>query len=88
MFTSCEVAFYKLNIQDASFTNYHHMFESNFKRLYLRWLCEKTILIKCNSTLDESNTTLAERYRNCYKDIESVELFHLKRFTYKNSLAI
>ena len=34
------------------------------------------------------NRTLAERYRNCYKDIESVELFHLKSFTYKNSLAI
>ena len=33
MFTSCEVAFYKLNIYGANFPNYHHMVESNFKSL-------------------------------------------------------
>ena len=52
MFTSCEVAFYKLNISDASFTNYHHMAESNFKGINLRKLCGKAILIKCILTVD------------------------------------
>ena len=46
MFTSCEVAFYKLNIYDVSFTNDHHMAESNFKEINLRKLCEKTIFKK------------------------------------------
>ena len=55
-FTSYEVAFYKLNIYDVNFTNYDHMIESNFKGLNLRKLCEKTILIKCILTLDNSNT--------------------------------
>ena len=56
MFTSCEVAFYKLNIYDANFTNNHHMVQSNFKGINLRKLCEKTISIKCILTLDNSNT--------------------------------
>ena len=56
MLTSCEVVFYKLNIYDANFTNYHHMVESNFKGRNLRKLCEKVILIKCNLTLDNVNT--------------------------------
>ena len=56
MFMSCEVAFYKLNIYDVNFTNYHHMVESNFKGTNLRKLCEKAILIKCILTLDNSNT--------------------------------
>ena len=30
MFTICEAVFNKLNIYDANFTNYHHMFESNY----------------------------------------------------------
>ena len=54
MFTSCEVA--KLNIYNANFANYNHMVESNFKAINLRKLCEKAILIKCNLTLDNSNT--------------------------------
>ena len=56
IFTSCEVVFYKLNIWDANFKNHHHMLKSNFKGLNLRKLCEKTILIKCTLTLDNSNT--------------------------------
>ena len=55
-FTSCEVAFYKFNIYDVNFTNYHHMVESNFKRINLRKLYEKAISIKCILTLDNSNT--------------------------------
>ena len=35
MFTSGKVAFYKLNIEDGNFTNYHHMLESNFKGINL-----------------------------------------------------
>ena len=46
-FMSREVAFYKLNIYDGNFTNYHHMFQSNFKAINLRKLCEEAILIKC-----------------------------------------
>ena len=56
MFTSSEVAFYKLNIYDAKFTNYHYMVESNFKRINIGKLCEKAFLIKCILTLDNSNT--------------------------------
>ena len=56
MFTSCEVAFYKLNIYDANFSSYYHMAESNFKGIYLRKLCGKAILIKCILTLDNLNT--------------------------------
>ena len=56
MFTSCEVAFYKLNINDANFTNYRHMVESNFKGINLPEMYEKAILIKCILTLDNSNT--------------------------------
>ena len=52
MFTSCEVSFNKL----TNFENYHHMFESNFKGINLRKLCEEAILIKCVLTLDNSNT--------------------------------
>ena len=55
MFTSCEVAFYKLNIYDASFTSYH-MVESNFNRINLCKLCERAILIKCILTFIKSNT--------------------------------
>ena len=44
--------FYKLNIEDDNFTNYHHLFESNFKELNLRKLCHKTVLIKCILTLN------------------------------------
>ena len=54
MFTSCEVAFYKLN--DANSTNYHHMVESNFKVIDLRKLCEKAILMKSILTLDKFST--------------------------------
>ena len=53
---SCEVAFYKLNIDDTSFTNFYRMVQSNFKEINLRKLCEKAILIKCILTLDNSNT--------------------------------
>ena len=56
MFTSYEVAFYKLSIYNVNFTNYHHMIESNFKGINLRKLCEKAILIKCILNLDSSNT--------------------------------
>ena len=56
MFTSCEVAFYKLNIYAVSFTNDHHMAKSNFKEINLRKLCEKTTFKKCILTLDNSNT--------------------------------
>ena len=56
MFTSCEVAFYKLNIYDANFTNYHHMVESNSKGINLLRLCSKAILIKCVLTLDNLDT--------------------------------
>ena len=56
MFMSCQVAFYKLNICDIKFTNYHHMVGSKFKGINLRKLCEKDILIKCILTLDNSNT--------------------------------
>ena len=44
MIVSFEVAFYKWNISGTNFTNYHHMFESNFQRINLRKLCEKAIL--------------------------------------------
>ena len=57
MFRSCEVVFYKLNIYDTNFTNYHQpCVESNFKGINLRKLFEKTIFIKCILTLDNSNT--------------------------------
>ena len=56
MFTSCEVAFYKLNIYNANFAKYNRMVESNCKERNLRKLCEKAILIKCYLTLDNSNT--------------------------------
>ena len=55
-FTSCEVAFYKLNIYDANFVNYYHMVESNFKEINFRKLCEKINLVKFNWTLDDLNT--------------------------------
>ena len=54
MFTSSKVALYKLNIYDGNFTNYHHMAESNFKRINLCKLCEKTNLIKCILTFNKS----------------------------------
>ena len=54
MFTSCEVV--RLNIYDANFTNYNYKVESNFKAINLCKLWEKAILIKCNLTLDNSNT--------------------------------
>ena len=44
MFTSCEVALYKLNIHDANFTNYHHTVESKFKGINLHKLYAKAIL--------------------------------------------
>ena len=56
MFTSCEVGFYKLNIYNVNFTNYHHILESNFKGINLRKLSEEAILIKCILTLDNLNT--------------------------------
>ena len=52
IFMSRNVIFYKLNIYDANFTNYHHMFESNFKGINLRKLCQEAILIKCFLTLE------------------------------------
>ena len=55
-FTNWKVALYKMKIYDANFTNYHQMFESNFKGINLRKLREKAILIKCNLTLNNSNT--------------------------------
>ena len=45
------------------------MYESNFKGINLRKLCEKAILIKCISTLDNSNTPLVKDYGNRYKGI-------------------
>ena len=56
IFTSCEVAFYKLNIYDANIKNYHHMVASNFKGINLRKQCEKAILIKYIVTFDNLNT--------------------------------
>ena len=56
MFMSREVVFYKLNIYDANFTNYHHMVGSNFKGINLCKLCGKAILMKCILTLDNLNT--------------------------------
>ena len=61
-FTSCEVAFYELKIYDASFTNYDHMFEPDFKEINLCNLCENTILIKWILILTNLNTSLVERY--------------------------
>ena len=55
MFTCCEVDFYKLNIYDVNFTNYHNMVESNFKLINFCKLCENAIWIKCVLTLDNSN---------------------------------
>ena len=55
-FMSCEVTFYKLNICDANFTNYHHIFESNFNDKNIRKLWEEAISIKCILTLHNSNT--------------------------------
>ena len=55
MFMSCEVAFYKLKVCSTSFTNYHHIVESNFKEINLWKLLEETILMKCIMTLDYSN---------------------------------
>ena len=82
-FTSCEVAFYKLNIYDVNFTNYHHVIESNFKGINLRKLCEKTILIKYILNLDNSNT-------HQLNTIETVIwTFDLSNSSnYRNSLAI
>ena len=40
LFTSCKIAFYKLNIYDDDFTIYDYMAESNFKGINLRKLCE------------------------------------------------
>ena len=65
IFTTCEVAFYKLNIYDANFTNYHDMVESDFKGINLLKLCDKFIL---NSV---------ERYWNRFKDIWFDELIQL-----------
>ena len=59
LFMGCEVVFYKLECQCYP---YHHMLESDFKRINLRKLCEKAILIICILTLDNSNTPLAKRY--------------------------
>ena len=56
MFTSYEVAFYKLSIYDANFMDYYHMVESNFKGINLVKLSKKAILIKCMLTVDNSNT--------------------------------
>ena len=56
MFSSCEVAFYKLNIYNANFTNYHHMVESNLKGINFCKLYSMATLIKCIFTLDHSNT--------------------------------
>ena len=83
MFTSCEVAFYKLNIYDVKFTNYHHMVESNFKETNLCKLREKAISIKCILTLDNSNT----HYLNTIET--AIKTFDLSNSSdYKNSLAI
>ena len=73
MLMSCEVAFYKLNICDANFTDDHHVAESNFKWVNLRKLFEKALWIKCILTLDNVSRT----YWNRYKDIWSAELLHL-----------
>ena len=60
---------------DLPVTKYNHMDESN---LNICKLCGKAILIKCILTIDTSNTPLAERYCNRYKDIWSAELFQSK----------
>ena len=73
----------KLNIYDANFTNNHHMVQSNFKGINLRNLCEKTVLTKCISTLNDSNT----RYPNTIKTV--IRTFDLSNsFNFRNSLAI
>ena len=56
MFTSCEIAFHKLNLYDSNFVNYNNMVKSNFKEINLCKLSQKPILMKCNLTLDNSNT--------------------------------
>ena len=56
MFASCEDAFYKLNIYDTNFTNYHHMFLSSFKGINLPKLCEGAVLLTFVLILDNSNT--------------------------------
>ena len=56
LFYEFPVAFYRLNIYDANYTNYHHMVESNFKGINLHKLCEKAVLINCILTLDNLNT--------------------------------
>ena len=56
MFTSCEVAFYKLSIYDVYFTNYHHTVESDFKGTKFHKLSEKAILTKYILTFDNWNT--------------------------------
>ena len=61
MLMSYEVAFYKLNICDANFTDYYHVVEWTFKGMYLRKLREKAILIKCILTLNNVSRTLLKR---------------------------
>ena len=73
MLMSCAVAFYKLNISDANFTDKRHLVESNFKGINLRKLREKALLIKCILTPDNVSRT----YWNRYKDIWPTELFQL-----------
>ena len=55
IFTSCQVAFYKLNIYYVKFTNYHHIVELSFKGINLPKLCENAILTKYVLTLDNTH---------------------------------
>ena len=83
MFTSCEVAFYKLKLYHTNFTNYHHMAESNFKGINLHKLCGKAILTEWILTLDKLNT-------HCSNAIKTViRTFDLSNSSsYRNPLAI
>ena len=83
MLTSCEVAFYKLNIYDGNLTNYHHMFESNLKRINLLKLCKEAILIKSILTLDNSNTHEPNTIETVTRIFDQ-----LNSSSYRNPLAI
>ena len=82
MFTSCEVAFCKLNVYYVKFTNYHHIAQLSFKGINLHKLCENAILIKCILTLNNSST-------HQLNNIETVtRTFDLSNSSnYRNSLA-
>ena len=59
------------------------MVQSNFKGINLRKLCEKTVLKKCISTLDDSNT----RYPNTIKTVIRTFVLY-NSFSFRNSRRI